>query len=76
MIAGIVLFIFAFGFTPPAQAGTSQQVQEEAQKKPEEKAPAQIDEKPQPTPDSKAKKNWAFTYGGEVTNYVERIFRQ
>lgn len=78
IIGVVALLIFTAGFTLTAEAQTPTQIQSEAQKsvapetkiKTDEKAPAQPEEQPQPTPDSKAQKKWAFTYGGEVTNYV------
>lgn len=77
IIGVITLFILTAGFTLPAEAQAPTQIQREAQKsaKPEtkiktdEKASAQPEEQPRPTPDSKEQKRWAFTYGGEITNY-------
>jgi hypothetical protein len=78
LIGVIALFIFVVGFTLPTEAQTLTKQPREAQKRAEpetkletdEKTPAPPEEQPQPTPDSKAQKKWAFTYGGEITNYV------
>jgi hypothetical protein len=74
----MALLIFTAGLRLTAEAQTPIQIQREAQQqtasetttKTDEKAAAQPEEQPQTTPDGKAHKRWAFTYGGEITNYV------